>query len=225
MFALPPVFFVSIKGNKVNPPPGQATRPTRARERASGAWPWNRVGLGLSRLLRDCISPPREDWGLSVGPVYCDGLDRDSHAALSYRKGVGETSHGNSHVIFTSMAGQGSLAPGPCPRLPSATSSSFPRDAWIMRASLPSLHPTRKNPPPSPLPPKRAFDQSVQPGSFVQDASFARGGGSAQWKCKRMMEKSMFCRTCSMTATLVGSSSGHTARSSLPSTLALTPKQ
>lgn len=52
-----------------------------------------------------------------------------------------------------------------------------------------------------------------------------KGGGHPllQWNCSRAMLNSMFCSTCRITATLVGSSSGQTARSSLPSTTTLTP--
>lgn len=45
---------------------------------------------------------------------------------------------------------------------------------------------------------------------------------SAQRNCRRIMEKSIFCSTCSMTATQVGSSSGQTMKSSLPSVTTLT---
>lgn len=46
-------------------------------------------------------------------------------------------------------------------------------------------------------------------------AQQARNTSQRNWS--RTMEKSMFCSTCSMTATHVGSNSGHTVKSSFPS--------
>jgi hypothetical protein len=72
-------------------------------------------------------------------------------------------------------------------------------------------------------------DHPPRPGSRREEqaassmASLALHNDLRHRNCRRMMEKNMFCRTCRTTATLVGSSSGQTAKSSLPSVTTLTP--
>lgn len=123
IFALPPVFFVSIKGNKINPL-GQATQTDSSQRTGIQCVCGPESGVAWVYLASFEIAP-------ALGPVSWSGILRrpgprqPRRSQLLPKGGEGREECRMGIPTSSSRRWQGSLAPGPCSRLPSVTSSSF----------------------------------------------------------------------------------------------------
>lgn len=107
---------------------------------------------------------------------------------------------------------------------PPPSSSLFRLGSWRSRTFSACLHF-----PPSFVPGKKKsrhpHPESTHPIDMSPPSTHLRTQtvSSPHRNCNLIIENSMFCSTCSTTTTLVGSNSGQTARSKLPSSTTLTP--